>query len=236
MALLDMLAGELLGPKSVGELSKSADADGDQTKQLVTKALPLLLSGMYQNSATDEGAQSLDRALETHAPAAQKSTSAMLRSADINDGKKIVKHVLGDNEEEVRKGLSESTGLTQPQVSTMLGQLAPVVLSLVGNFKKEENGDKEQKDAQSLISVLGFALLGKEYGQVQSDKKKGLNLTSLIGSLLGGSSSGDSKKEDSKKESSGAGALLGNLLGGSSGSQKQEGGVNLSGLLMSLLK
>lgn len=206
MALLDMLAGELLGTKSVGELGKSADASDEQVQQLVTKAIPLLLSGMYQNSSTDEGAQSLEKALDNHAPNTEKSTSAMLRKADIKDGKKIVKHVLGDNEKEVKKGLSQSTGLTQSQVSTLLGQLAPVVLSLVGSYKKEES--REKADSSDLISVLGSALLGKEYQQVQPEKQSGLNLMSLAGMLLGGSSQ----------------------------PKEQESGVNLSGLLMSLLK
>ena len=207
MALLDMLAGELLGTKSVGELSKGADASNEQVKQLVTKAVPLLLSGMYQNSSTDEGAQSLEKALEDHAPNAEKSTSSMLRKADVKDGKKIVKHLLGDNEKEVTKGLSESTGLSQTQVSTMLGQLAPVVLSLVGNYNKEEK-DKEKADSSNLIGVLGSALLGKDYQQVKPEKQSGLNLMSLAGSLLGGSSQ----------------------------PKEQESGVNLSGLLMNLLK
>ncbi len=207
MSLLDMLAGELLGTKSVGELSKSADASNEQVKQLVTKAVPLLLSGMYQNSSTDEGAQSLEKALADHAPNAEKSTSAMLRKADVKDGKKIVKHVLGDSEKEVTKGLSESTGLSQTQVSTMLGQLAPVVLSLVGNYNKEEK-DKEKADSSNLIGVLGSALLGKDYQQVKPEKQNGLNLMSLAGSLLGGSSQ----------------------------PKEQESGVNLSGLLMNLLK
>ena len=207
MALLDMLAGELLGTKSVGELSKSADASDGQVRQLVTKALPLFLSGMYQNSSTDKGAQSLEKALDDHAPNAEKSTSAMLRKADIKDGEKIVRYVLGDNEEEVKKRLSQSTGLTQPQVSTLLSQLAPVILSLVGNYKQEENSTGKA-DSSNLINVLGSALLGKDYQQVKPEKQKGLNLMSLAGSLLGGSSQ----------------------------SNEQEGGVNLSGLLMNLLK
>ena len=206
MALLDMLAGELLGTKSVGELSKSADASDEQVRQLVTKALPLFLSGMYQNSSTDKGAQSLEKALDDHAPNAEKSTSAMLRKADVKDGEKIVKYVLGDSEKEVKKGLSQSTGLTQNQVSTLLSQLAPVMLSLVGNYKKEEK-DKEKADSLNLISILGSALLGNEYQQVKPEKQEGLNLMSLAGSLLGGSSQ-----------------------------PKEQEGVNLSGLLMNLLK
>lgn len=214
MALLDMLAGELLGTKSVGELSKSAGASEAQVKQLVTKALPLLLSGMYQNSSTAEGAQALEKALDDHAPDAEKSTAAMLSKADVKDGKKIVQHVLGDNQEEVTKGLAKSTGLSQNQVTTLLGQLAPVVLSLVGNFKKEENSEGKA-DSSNLISVLGSALLGKGYQQVQGEKQNGLNLMNIAGSLLGGSSSSQPKEKEKEKES---------------------GGVNLSGLLMNLLK
>ena len=207
MALLDMLAGELLGKKSVGELKKGTDASDEQVKQLVTQALPLLLSGMYQNSSTDEGAKSLEEALDKHAPDAEKSTSSMLSKVDVKDGKKVVKHVLGDNEKEVKAGLAQSTGLSKTQVSTMLGQLAPVVLSLVGNYKKEETS-KEKADSPNLLSVLGSALLGKGYQQVQPEKQKGLNLMSLAGSLLGGSTQ----------------------------SKEQDGSVSLSGVLMSFLK
>lgn len=212
MALLDMLAGELLGTKSVGELSKSAGASEGQVKQLVMKALPMLFSGMYQNSSTAEGAQALEKALDDHAPDAEKSTSAMLSKADVKDGKKIVEHVLGDNQAEVTKGLAKSTGLSQNQVSTLLGQLAPVVLSLVGNYKQEENS-KGKADSSNLVSILGSALLGKGYQQVQGEKQNGLNLMSIAGSLLGGSSQSQPK-----------------------GQEKESGGVNLSGLLMNLLK
>lgn len=226
MALLDTLAGELLGPKSVKELGKGAEASDDQVKQLVTNALPLLLSGMYENASTDDGAQSLEKALDAHAPKAEKSTSAMLKKADVKDGKKIIKHVLGDNEKEVKKNLARSTGLSQTQVSTMLGQLAPVMLSLVGSHKQEEANTKKA-GSSNLLGILGSALLGTGYQQVQSEKPSGLNLMSLAGSLLGGSSGS-------------SGSLLGGLTGSSSSSQsseqEKEGGLNLSGLLMNLLK
>lgn len=216
MALLDTLAGELLGPKSVKELGKSAGASDNQVKQLVTNALPLFLSGMYQNASTNEGAQSLEKALDAHAPNAEKSTSAMLKKADVKDGKKIVTHVLGDKEKEVTKSLARSTGLDQSQVSTMLGQLAPVMLSLVGSHKQEESG-KDKADSPNLMNILGSALLGTGYQQVQSEKPSGLNLMSLAGSLLGGSS-GSSQSSAHEKE------------------KEKDNGLNLSGLLMNLLK
>lgn len=228
MALLDTLAGELLGPKSVGELSKAAGASSEQTQQLVAAALPLLLSGMYQNSATQEGAQSLSQALDRHAPDAQKSTSAMLSKADAQDGLKIVKHILGGDEKEVTRKLSQSTGLSQKQVSGMMGQLAPVVLSLVGSHKQEE-----QAASSGLAGLLGGALLGGGFQQAQQG---GLNVANLAGALLGGSSSG-------------SGNLLSGLLGGAQTQsaskpkkpkkpkkEEESGGLDLSGLLMGLLK
>lgn len=215
MALLDTLAGELLGPKSVGELSTSTGASNEQVQQLVTNALPLLLSGMYQNSSTKEGAQSLAKALDDHAPAAEKSTSAMLRKADSKDGEKIVKHILGDNDKEITKKLSKSTGLSQPQVVSLLSKLAPVVLSLVGNYKNEENSGSSA--SPNLLSLLGTALLGNGYQQEEEKPNSGLNLLSLAGSLLGTSSEPEKPKKPKKPA-------------------KEEEGVNLSGLLMSLLK
>ncbi len=226
MALLDTLAGELLGPKSVGELSKTAGASSEQTQQLVAAALPLLLSGMYQNSATPVGALSLSPALDRHAPEAQKSTSAMLRKADAQDGQKIVKHILGDDEKEVTRKLSKSTGLSQKQVSGMMGQLAPVVLSLIGSHKQEE-----QTASSGLAGLLGGALLG---GGFQQTQQSGLNVANLAGALLGGSSGSEN--------------LLSGLLGGAAQSaskpkkpkkpkkEDEGGGLDLSGLLMGLLK
>lgn len=235
MALLDTLAGELLGAKSVKELGKSAGASETQVKQLVTQALPLFLSGMYQNASTKEGAQSLEAALDAHAPNAEKSTSAMLKKVDVEDGKKIVTHVLGGQEKEVTKSLARSTGLTQPQVSTMLGQLAPVMLSLVGNHKQEESG-KEGADSLNLMSILGSALLGGGYQQVQSEKPGGLNLMSLASSLLGGSSgSSDASQSSGKDKDKGKGKDKDKDKDKDKEKEK-ESGINLSGLLMNLLK
>lgn len=231
MALLDTLAGELLGPKSVKELGKGTGASETQVKQLVTNALPLFLSGMYQNASTNEGAQSLEKALDAHAPSAEKSTSAMLKKADVTDGKKIVTHVLGDKEKDVTKSLARSTGLDQSQVSTMLGQLAPVMLSLVGSHKQEETG---KTDSPNLMNILGSALLGTGYQQAQSEKPGGLNLMSLAGSLLGGSSASSQSGTQEKEKGKGKGKGKGKDK--EKEEKEKEGGLNLSGLLMNLLK
>lgn len=180
MALIDTLVKELVGPKSVGELCKSTGASSEQAQNLVKSALPILLSGMMQNASTKEGAQSLDKALNDHAPAAEKSTSSMLSKADAKDGQKIISHILGDKEKEVTKGLSKSTGLSQSQVSTMMSLLAPVVLSLVGNHKNEES--QAQSSVSGLAGLLSAALSGSSG---QTEQQGGvLNLGGLLMGLL----------------------------------------------------
>lgn len=183
MLFLDNIVGELLGPKSVGELSKSVGADSGQVEQLVKNAIPLLLSGMRQNASTEDGAQSLAKALDAHAPNAEKSTSAMLRKADAKDGQKIIQHILGGSEKEVTQKLAKSTGLSQSQVTSLLSQLAPVVLSLVGNYKNEGNGGASS--SPNLFGLLGSALMGDSSQEDGGNKPNGgLNIGGLLTSLL----------------------------------------------------
>lgn len=255
MALLDTLVGELVGPKSVDTLSKSTGADATQIQHLVTSALPVLLSSMHQNASTPDGAASLATALDKHAEKASHSTSAMLQNADQDDGKKIVKHVLGDNTDQVTKQLAKSSGMNAEQVTTILATLAPVVLSLLGSHKQET---KKDASSDGLTSMLMGALLGGN-----SSGKSGLDLGSIASALLGGGENsgtgsasggldlggiasallGGGKQTDHSKHTSNAsggldlGGIASALLGGSGGHSKKENTSDaLSNLLSGLLK
>lgn len=251
MALLDTLVGELVGPKSVDTLSKSTGADATQIQHLVTSALPVLLSSMHQNASTPDGAASLATALDKHAEKASHSTSAMLQNADQDDGKKIVKHVLGDNTDQVTKQFAKSSGMNAEQVTTILATLAPVVLSLLGSHKQET---KKDASSEGLTSMLTGALLGGN-----GSGKSGLDLGSIASALLGGGTGsasggldlggiasallGGGKQTDHSKHTSNAsggldlGGIASALLGGSGGHSKKENTSDaLSNLLSGLLK
>lgn len=240
------LISQLLGKKTVSALSETSGAESNQVTKLVTAALPILLAGMQNNAGTDEGAQSLAKALDQHAADDTADVAKAVKNADAADGKKILDHVLGDNTKDITKGLSKQTGLTSKQVVGILSALAPVLLSLLGSKKQEE--DAKESD---LGGLLGSLLFGK-----QSSSNSGLDLGSIASALLGGAS--DSKKDDDdsllgslvggllggsdsdKKDDSLAGGLLGSLLGSSSSSGKKDAddgvGDALGSLLGSLLK
>ena len=188
-------------------------------QQVVTAALPILLSGMQQNARTEEGAQSLAAALDNHAADSKKSTKTQLQNADAKDGKKIVKHVLGDNTFGITKGLAKKSGLTSAQVTMILAVLAPVLLSALGGHKNETN-----TDSSGLSGMLGSLLFGSSSANTGS----GLDVGSIASALLGGGTSSSSSshtthtthtthhKQDEEESTSSdlTGALLGSLLGG----------------------
>ncbi|MDO4566926.1 MAG: DUF937 domain-containing protein [Oscillospiraceae bacterium] len=258
----------LLGKDAVKEISKKTEADSSQVQQLVAAALPLLVSGMNQNAQTEEGAKSLAKALDQHKKkdtTSSKAVAALVKDADEKDGKKAVKHILGDKTSEITKGLSKKTGLTSKQVTTILAVLAPILLSMLGSSKDEEEVESSSSGMSSMLgSLLGVGssgsssfglddvaslLLGSALSSNSSSSSSGSLLSSLLGgsansnsgsSLLGsllGSSSGSSSNSDALGSLSGS--LLGSLLGGSSSSSssKDDDTAELLGsLLGSLLK
>lgn len=221
MALTDVLLSELLGNNSVSTLSQSTGVEGNQVTQLVSAALPILLSGMAQNAESKEGAQSLASALEDHATNKKEDTAQMLAEADVKDGEKAVQHILGDQTKDIAKGLSKQTGISSKQVMTILATLAPVLLSLLGSHN--DTGDNNQVNANGLGGVLTSLLLGSN-SNASSASSAGLDLASIAGALLGGGSS------NNNNNTSLAGNLLGSLLGGGNSSNNSNG--NLAGALL----
>jgi hypothetical protein len=141
MNLLDMLTGQLSDNNTLNQLGKSAGANSSQVQQLVQLGLPLLMQAMGKNSSTTEGAQELTAALDQHKDADVNDIPGFLNKVDTNDGAKIVKHVLGEENEQVQRNLAKKTGMDASQVSSILTMLAPLVMGYLGQQKKEQNLD-----------------------------------------------------------------------------------------------
>ncbi len=165
--LLNVLLKQVINDDTVKALSKTADADTSKVEDLLTEAVPTLVSAMAKNSKTSSGAKALDKALDDHAGdfSSAKGLISLLTGGDSDDGAKILGHILGKDETKVEKKLAKSSGLDLEKVVTILCAIAPVILSLLGNTKQKTNTDSD---------MLG----------------------TLLTSLLGGSSSSSSKKED----------------------------------------
>ncbi len=115
--------------------SETSGASNDQVKQALSNALPTLVQSMQKNVATKSGEEALAKALSDHAKDDTSNISSFLKNVDIEDGTKILGHILGDNKKSVEKGVAKSQ-LTSSQTSTILATAAPLLLSLPGNEEK----------------------------------------------------------------------------------------------------
>lgn len=197
----DMIIKTMLGKDTVGVLSKSSGAEKTQIESVIGAALPLMLEGMQNNASTKQGEQALTKALSDHASADASDVKSFLANVDAKDSAKILGHLFGDNTNKTVSALSKKAGLQKGQTTSILLQLAPLLLSLLG---QQNNGN-----SGGIGSILGGLLGGGNNSSTGS----------LIGSLLGSDTS------------DAAGSLIGNLLGGSSGSGSSLGGALMGTLL-----
>lgn len=153
MDILGMLTNQLSDPKALEELGRRAGVRPEQTQQLAQSALPALLKTLQKNASTPEGAKSLNKALEDHKNDKVDDIFSFLQNVDTQDGAKMLQHIFGSKNEAVHRDLAKKAGMDTNQVSTLLTQLAPLVIGALGNQKKEQSGSS---DVMNLIGgVLG---------------------------------------------------------------------------------
>jgi hypothetical protein len=127
--LFDLISQKLNDEDTSSELAKSVGTTPDKVQKVTQLGLPTLLQGLTRNASTQEGAESLNRALDQH------------KDADRSGGQKILSHIFPENEERVEKNLATQTGLKKNQVSGILSQIAPLLLAALGNEKTKSNVD-----------------------------------------------------------------------------------------------
>ncbi len=187
--LLTSLLGSMTSGGALEALEEKSGGSADQISGLLGSALPQLMQAMGKNASSKEGAASLLGALAQHT--STDPVEKQIKEADEVDGGKILKHILGANQESVVSHLTDETGLTAKQVTTVLGNIAPALMSSVSGASKENKATKKattKKSAGELDLSDGFdindvmGILGMVSGN-QSKKKGGL--LGFLGSLLG---------------------------------------------------
>lgn len=203
MNLLSVLLKVLLAEKAISALSAKTGLSSSSLKKLLPLAIPLLLRYMTNNASSQSGALSLLNALTQHSNA--RNAEEMLKEADEEDGGKIVKHILGDDETRAVETLAAEADMPSGDVTRALNGLAPVLLAVLASAMLSANNQSSSSqqsggslDLSSLLNVFG----GSSTAASSSQQSSG----SLLGSLLGGSSSSAS--------SAAGNSLLNALLGG----------------------
>ena len=156
-ALLGLLQGQ-----DLGQLAEQVGGNEGQVKNGVMAALPAMLTALSKNTGTEKGAQELNNALETkHDGSILNNLSGYLSNPDLKDGAGILNHLFGSQTSNVANAVSQSSGLDTNGSMKMLQMLAPILMGILGQQKKQNNLDA--KGLGNLTSMLA-SNFGSEAG------------------------------------------------------------------------
>ena len=188
---INSLLGTLLSSDSVSGVSKATKTDNNEVASVLNAALPMLLKGAKKQSEDKDTAESFATALLSHGKKDTSNLSSFLKNVDLDDGSKIIGHLLGKDDDSVKK-IAKTSGVSAKKTGDILSAAAPLLMSLLG----QESASK--KSDNNVALELAGALL------------KNVDVGDLIGDLLGGD---NKKKKSSKKKDNDAGEIIGDILG-----------------------
>ena len=138
-ALLGLLQGQ-----DIENLASQVGGNEGEVKNGVMAALPAMLAALGKNAGTEKGAEELNNALEKkHDGSILDNLSGYLSNPDLKDGAGILNHLFGNQTSNVANAVSQSSGLDTNGSMKMLQMLAPILMGMLGQQKKQNNLDAE---------------------------------------------------------------------------------------------
>ena len=155
-----------IGQSIVQNVAGKLGMNPNEASSAVKTAIPTILAGMTRNAQSKEGAESLNRAIESkHDGSLLEDLSGMLQdhSQELQkDGDGILGHIFGNKRSVVEKNISQKTGVSNDKIGPLLSTLAPIVMAYLGKEKKQSNAGVG--DLNSLLSGLIGGSQNSKYG------------------------------------------------------------------------
>ena len=189
MNLLGIIIKSLLSGSTLSTLMKKTGPSSKQLRKLIPLAIPLLIKMMTRNASSQDGLTSLLGALTQHTN--KKPMAVQVAEADTEDGDKIIGHILGSDKDSSVISLANQSGLSQQQVSGVLSNIAPALLSglSAATATGSNSGKVDLSDGLDLSEVM-LMLGGSKpqssglFGGLFSSKPKEEKDANLNGSAL----------------------------------------------------
>ena len=191
-ALLGLLQGQ-----DIGNLASQVGGNEGEAKNGVMAALPAMLAALGKNTGTEKGAEELNNALEKkHDGSILDNLSGYLSNPDLKDGAGILNHLFGNQTSNVANAVSQSSGLDTNGSMKMLQMLAPILMGILGQQKKQNNLDAKglgnltsmlasnfgsEAGASGIMEAVTNLLDANKDGNVMDD------IMGMVGKLFGGS-------------------------------------------------
>ncbi len=180
--LLNLLQSQMNNDSFMEGLSRQiGGADTQQTKMAASGIMTTLLGALAKNASTQEGAQSLNNALENdHDGSILDDVMGMLsgnnqpQNQRMLNGAGILNHLLGGKQGNAINMISQVSGLDQGKTGNLMQLLAPVIMGALGKTKRQNGlniGDlagllsgsfSQQKQQTNISSGLITSLLDQD--------------------------------------------------------------------------
>ena len=209
--ILDLLGSDL-GKTIISGVSGQTGQNESKTGSVLTMAMPVLMQAMKRNAATPQGAEGLMGALKgKHDGSILDNLGSLfgggVDKSVLDDGGKILGHVLGNKQQNVTQALSQKSGVDAGGVAQILKVAAPILMGVLGKQSRQQN----VSNASGIEGLLGGLLGGNSPKTEQSFLESMLDadgdgsvIDDVAGMVLGGRG---------KKKKGGLGGLLGGLFG-----------------------
>ncbi|MBQ5782554.1 MAG: DUF937 domain-containing protein [Oscillospiraceae bacterium] len=158
----------LLSSDSVKNLSKKTGSSQKDVSSVLSSALPLLLAGAGSQTEDESTAEGFEKALAQHGEKDTSNLASFLDGVDMEDGAKIIGHLLGANTTSTTKQVSQESGTDADSTAQILAAAAPLLMSLLG----QETKKSKKADTSALVGAL--------VGEVIKNVDVGSLLTGLL--------------------------------------------------------
>ena len=196
---ISSLFGTVLSADSVNQMSQTTNVSAEGVQSVLSSALPSLLNGALAQSNGADTAEGFAGALTQHSADDTSDLASFLSNVDLQDGGKILGHLLGGQQNAVVEDAAAKAGISAADSSNVLSAVAPLLMSLLG----QEATSQQSNNAGAVSGLMGSLLQNVDMSSV---------LTGLLGGTPAAATTTASSSSSGKKKKSGLAGLLQNLL------------------------
>ena len=144
----------MLQSGALDQVSGMLGVDGKSAESAVEYVMPMLLKGMQSQMKSEDTKYGFLQALNDHSKQDTKDLKKAVKNVDVDDGYKIVKHLLGSEEEELAAKAKKKSGLDTKTIIKIMAILAPILMSKMGQTAKTETAKAGSGDMMKVVGGL----------------------------------------------------------------------------------
>lgn len=147
------LMNALTAKETLGLVSQMVGISSEDAGKAISSLLPALLNGAADQNKNADTAASFLEAVMSHGEKDSSDMSKFIKNIDLEDGAKIVGHLLGKDNEKAASAAAKASGIDKKKIIKLMAILAPIIMNQLGKESKK-SGKKSSDDMGKLIGSL----------------------------------------------------------------------------------